>query len=137
MDRVEKFITTAAAALGGVLGAFLGGFDGVLIALLICIALDILTGLGRAGIEKKINSTICYRGMVKKVMILAMVGFGYVLDLYVIKSAGVIRTAVIFFYLANEGISILENAAVCGLPIPGKLRDALEQLKDKSEADHA
>jgi len=133
MENIIKWVQAAAFAVGGVIGAFLGGFDGVLTALLICIGLDIVTGILRAGVEKKINSSVCFKGMCKKVTILVLVGLAWAIDIYVIKTAGVIRTATIFFYIANEGISILENAAIIGLPIPKKIRDVLEQLKKKAE----
>lgn len=135
MTNIITFLKAGAAAVGGVIGAFLGGFDGMLIALLIFIGLDIVTGFMRAGVEKKLNSTTCFRGMCKKVTMLALVGLAWAIDLYVIKSAGIVRGAVIAFYIANEGISVLENSAVIGLPIPDKLKDILEQLKDKVDGD--
>jgi toxin secretion/phage lysis holin len=134
MNNIIRTIQTAAAAIGAIVGTFLGGFDGVLISLLIFIGLDIATGILRAGVEKKVNSTVSFRGMCKKVAILLLVGLAWCIDLYVIKTGGVVRTAVIFFYIANEGISILENSAIIGLPIPAKLKDALEQLKEKNES---
>lgn len=127
---ILDYIKIAAMIIGGFIGAFLGGFDGMLIALLIFIGLDIFTGFMRAGVEKKLNSSTCFKGMCKKVTILLLVGLAWAVDCYVIKTAGVVRTATIFFYIANEGISILENTAIIGLPVPEKLKDVLEQLKD-------
>ena len=76
------------------------------------------------------SSEVGFKGIFKKVVIFALVAIGHIIDTYVIQNGSVIRTAVIFFYLSNEGISILENVSVLGLPVPQKLKDVLEQLKD-------
>lgn len=120
-------------AIGGFLGMFLGAFDDLFKALLIFIILDYLTGVMCAIIEKDLSSEIGARGIAKKVFIILLVGIANVIDTAVIKSGEVVRDMIIFFYLANEGISILENAGRLGLPIPEKLKNTLEQLKDKSE----
>jgi toxin secretion/phage lysis holin len=133
MTNILRWIQVAAAAVGGIIGAFLGGFDGMLIALIIFIGMDIVTGIIRAGVEHKINSCVSWQGMGKKVTILILVGFARSMDLYIIKTGGILRSATIFFYIANEGISILENAALIGLPVPAKLKDMLEQMKQKTE----
>jgi toxin secretion/phage lysis holin len=116
-------------AVGGYLGWLLGGYDGFLYALILFVALDYITGLMVAILEKKISSEVGFKGIFKKVLIFTMVAIGHIIDSYVIKSGSAIRTAVIFFYISNEGISILENAAKIGLPIPEKLKTILDELK--------
>lgn len=108
----------------------LGGFDGFLYALIAFVLVDYLTGVMVAVVNKKLSSEVGFKGIFKKVVIFALVAIGHIIDTYVIQNGSVIRTAVIFFYLSNEGISILENVSVLGLPVPQKLKDVLEQLKD-------
>jgi len=121
------------SVIGGWLGFFLGGFDGFLYALVAFVVMDYVTGLMAAVLNKKLSSEIGARGIFKKVLIFLMVGIGNTIDSYLIGSGSTIRTAVIFFYLSNEGISIIENAAVIGLPIPDKLKVVLEQLGKEEE----
>ena len=123
------------SAIGGWLGYFLGGCDGLLYALLVFVILDYLTGLMCAIVDRKLSSEIGFRGIFKKVMIFVMVGIGQVLDVQCLGSVGILRTAVIFFYLSNEGVSLVENAAHLGLPIPEKLKAVLEQLHDRAEKE--
>ncbi|MBU5439886.1 phage holin family protein [Tissierella sp. MSJ-40] len=122
-------------AIGGYLGYILGGHDGFLYALIAFVVIDYLTGVMLAIIKKEVSSEIGYKGIFKKVMIFLMVAIGHTIDAYLIKNGGAIRTAVIFFYISNEGISILENSASIRLPIPEKLRDVLLQLKDGEKYD--
>lgn len=122
------------AAIGGWLGYFLGGWDGALYALVTFITIDYITGVMCAFTDHRLSSEIGFRGICRKVIILALVGVGSILDRQIIGSGSVLRTAVIFYYLSNEGISILENATRLGLPVPEKLKNVLEQLKnDKKE----
>lgn len=130
MKEVLTYIQMAVASVGGFIGAFLGGLDGFIYALAIMVLLDYLLGVVIAVVQKKLSSSVGFRGIAKKVLIFAFVGIGATIDTYIIGSGSAIRTAVIFFYLANEGISILENAAALGLPVPPKLRDVLAQLND-------
>lgn len=125
-------------ATGGYIGYFLGGWDGFLYALVAFVVIDYVTGLMVAILNKKLSSEIGARGIFKKVLIFIMVGIGHTIDMYLIQNGSAIRTAVIFFYLSNEGISIIENAAVIGLPVPEKLKAVLGQLsKEKNnEADN-
>ncbi len=123
-----QFIFTA---IGGWLGWFLGGCDGLLYALLAFVVVDYITGLMAAAVEKKLSSEVGFKGIFRKVVIFSLVAVGHIVDSYVIRQGSVLRTAVIFFYLSNEGISILENAARTGLPIPEKLKDVLEQLREE------
>lgn len=135
---MKSFIEAAQyafAALGGAVGAVMGGFDGFLYALIVFVVVDYLTGVMAAVLNKKLSSEVGFHGIFKKVVIFALVAVGHIVDAYVIQNGSVIRTAVIFFYLSNEGISILENASVLGLPVPQKLKDVLEQLKDGKEGE--
>lgn len=130
---MKNFIEAAQyafAALGGAVGAVMGGFDGFLYALIVFVVVDYLTGIMVAVLKKELSSEVGFHGIFKKVVIFALVAVGHIVDMHVIQNGSVIRTAVIFFYLSNEGISILENASVIGLPVPQKLKDVLEQLKD-------
>lgn len=123
------------AGVGGWLGYFLGGCDGVLIALVIFVVIDYITGVMGAIADKKLSSEVGFKGICRKVIIFLLVGIAQILDVNVIKTGSVLRTAVIFFYLSNEGVSILENAAHLGLPIPEKLKVVLEQLHDRAEKE--
>ena len=135
MREIWNWTQLSLAALGGFLGWFLGGVDGFLYALVAFIATDYITGVMCAIVERVLSSEIGYRGIFKKVLIFALVGVAHIIDQNIIGDGSVIRTAVIFFYLSNEGISIIENATRLGLPIPEKLRDVLEQLKDGGDKD--
>ncbi len=122
-------------AVGGWLGYFLGGCDGLLIALVVFAVTDYITGVMCAIADKKLSSEIGFKGICRKVIIFMLVGIAHVLDVNVIATGSVLRTAVIFFYLSNEGVSLLENAAHLGLPVPEKLKDVLEQLHDRAEKE--
>ena len=123
------------AAVGGWIGYFLGGCDGLLIALLIFVVCDYITGVMSAISDKKLSSAVGFRGICRKVLIFIPVGIANVIDINVLGQIGVLRTAVIFFYISNEGLSLIENAAHLGLPIPGKLKEVLEQLHNRDEKD--
>ena len=123
------------AAVGGWLGWFLGGCDGLLYALIVFVVIDYVTGVMAAVVDHKLSSEVGFKGIFKKVLIFLLVGIGHILDTHVIGSGSVLRTAVIFFYLSNEGVSLIENAAHLGLPIPEKLKSVLEQLHDRAEKE--
>ena len=125
-----QFLFTAA---GGWLGYVLGGCDGLIIALVIFAVADYITGVMCAVADKKLSSEVGFKGICRKVIIFMLVGVAHVIDVNVIATGSVLRTAVIFFYLSNEGVSLLENAGHLGLPIPEKLKIVLEQLHDRSE----
>lgn len=133
MKEFWNLVQMAFAAVGGWLGHFLGGCDGLLIALLIFMTVDYITGVLCAINDKKLSSEVGFRGIARKVSILLLVGIAHILDAVLFGSVGVLRTAVIFYYLSNEGISLLENAGHLGLPIPEKLKDVLEQLHERAE----
>lgn len=132
MKEFWGFIQLIFTAIGGWLGWFLGGCDGLVIALLVFVVIDYITGVMCAIADKKLSSSVGFKGICRKVLIFALVGIAHIIDAQVIKTGSVLRTAVIFFYLSNEGVSLLENAAHLGLPIPEKLKDVLEQLHDRS-----
>lgn len=122
-------------AIGGWLGWFLGGCDGLLYALIAFVVIDYITGVMCAIADKKLSSAVGFKGICKKVLIFALVGGGHILDAFVIGSGSVLRTAIIFFYLSNEGVSLVENCAHLGLPVPQKLKDVLEQLHNRAEKE--
>ncbi|MBP3805668.1 MAG: phage holin family protein [Oribacterium sp.] len=135
MKEFWNVIQMVFTAVGGWLGYFLGGNDGLLYALLAFVVLDYLTGVMCAVADRNLNSSVGFRGICRKVIIFALVGVGHLLDVQIFGETGVLRTAIIFFYLSNEGLSLVENAAHLGLPIPEKLHRVLEQLHRESEDD--
>ena len=133
IDIIWAKLQMAIAAVGGWLGYFLGGMDGLLTALLIFMVIDYITGLMVAVTEKKLSSAVGFKGICKKVLIVMLVGVAHVVDMYVVGSGNALRSAVVCFYLSNEGVSMLENAAHLGLPIPEKLKGILAQLHNRDE----
>ena len=121
------------SAVGGWLGYFLGGCDGLLYALIAFVAIDYITGVMCAVIDRKLSSAVGFKGIFRKVLIFLLVGIANIIDVQVIGTGAVLRTAVIFFYISNEGVSLLENAGHLGLPIPEKIKTVLEQLHDRAE----
>lgn len=130
---IWDYIRTAAAVLGGWLGWFFGDMDGFFYTLLAFTIVDFITGLMAAWVNKELSSAVGYKGICRKVAIFILVGIAHIVDAYLIGAGSILRNAVIFFYLANEGVSILENAGKLGLPIPEYLKQALVQLKDKAD----
>lgn len=133
MKTAWAWTQTAFAGIGGVVGWYLGGFDGFLYALIAFVVVDYLTGVLRAIVEKKLSSRIGAKGIAKKVAIFLVVGIGHLADVYLLGDGAALRTAVIFFYVANEGVSLLENATAIGLPVPDKLKDVLAQLHNHQD----
>lgn len=131
IELIWAKIQVAVTAVGGWLGYFVGGMDGMMIALMVLMALDYVTGVMCAVIDKKLSSAVGFKGICKKVLILMLVGVAHIIDLHVVGTGSALRGAVICFYMSNEGLSLLENAAHVGLPIPDKLKDILSQLHDK------
>lgn len=135
---MKEFWTTIQViftGVGGWLGYFLGGCDGLLYALVLFVVVDYITGVMCAAADHKLSSEVGFKGICRKVLIFLLVGIGHVLDAQIIGTGSVLRTAVIFFYLSNEGVSLLENAGHLGLPIPEKLKVVLEQLHGRAEKD--
>lgn len=135
MKQIWSGIQIAFTAFGGFLGWFLGGVDGFLYALIAFTVIDYITGVMCAITDKNLSSSIGFKGICRKVLIFTLVGIGNIVDVYVLGQGGVLRTAVIFFYLSNEGVSILENSAHLGLPITEKLKEVLEQLHERGGDD--
>ena len=133
MKEFWNMIQAVFTMVGGWLGYFLGGCDGLLFALVLFVAMDYITGLMCAAADRKLSSEVGFKGICRKVLLFLLVGMANVLDVNVIGTGSVFRTAVIFFYLSNEGLSLLENAGHLGLPIPAKLKAVLEQLHRQSE----
>ena len=135
MKEFWNTIQVIFTGVGGWLGWFLGGCDGLFYALVLFVVVDYITGVMCAINDHKLSSEVGFRGICRKVLIFLLVGIGHVLDAQIIGTGSVLRTAVIFFYLSNEGVSLLENAGHLGLPIPEKLKVVLEQLHDRAEKD--
>ena len=135
MKEFWNFIQLIFTAIGGWLGYFLGGCDGLLYALIAFVVVDYITGIMCAVIDQKLSSEVGFKGIFKKVLIFLLVGIANILDVQVIGTGCVLRTAIIFFYISNEGVSLLENAAYLGLPVPEKIKTVLEQLHSRSESE--
>ena len=133
MKEFWNTIQIVFTGIGGWLGYFLGGCDGLLYALLAFVVIDYLTGIMCAINDHTLSSEVGFRGICRKVLIFLLVGIANILDVNIIGSGSVLRTAVIFFYFSNEGVSLMENASHLGLPVPEKIKAVLEQLHDRAE----
>ena len=133
MKEFWNMIQLMFTAVGGWLGWFLGGCDGLLYALIAFVAIDYITGVMCAINDHSLSSEVGFRGICRKVLIFLLVGIANILDVNVIGTGSVLRTAVIFFYISNEGVSLMENAAHLGLTVPEKIKVVLEQLHDRAE----
>lgn len=131
IDLVWTKIQVAVTALGGWFGYFVGGVDGFMTALIVLMVLDYVTGIMCAIVDKQLSSSIGFKGLFKKMLIIMLVGVAHIVDMHVVGSHEALRSAVICFYLSNEGVSVMENASRLGLPIPEKLKAVLAQLHDK------
>lgn len=135
IDLIWTKVQIAVTGLGGWLGYFIGGVDGMMITLIVLMALDYITVVMCAIMNKKLSSTIGFKGICKKSLILMIVGMANIIDLHVVSTGSALRGAVICFYMSNEGLSLLENAAYIGLPIPDKLKEILTQLHDRDKEE--
>jgi len=135
IDLIWTKLQIAITAIGGWLGYVLGGMDGLLIALVVFITIDYITGIMCAIIDKKLSSAVGFQGIFKKVLILMLVGIANVIDVHVVGTGSALRGATVCFYLSNEGLSILENTVHLGLPVPEKLKEVLSQLHNRDEKD--
>ena len=133
MKEFWSMVQLVFTGIGGWLGYFLGGCDGLILALLLFVIVDYITGVMCAIADRKLSSEVGFKGICRKVLIFLLVGIANILDVNVIGTGSVLRTAVIFFYISNEGVSLLENAAHLGLPVPDKMKAVLEQLHKKGE----
>ena len=134
--KFDTIIKAISGVIGAVVGFLYGEISGLFIAIIALMALDYITGILCGIAAKNLSSETGFKGLVKKLMILAIIAVGHLVDCYIIGTGSALMTAVILFFAANEAISILENAALLGLPIPKKLRDVLEQIKDKEDDDN-
>ena len=135
MKEIWNTFQAVIAAIGGWIGYFLGGCDGLIYALIAFVVIDYITGVMCAISDRRLSSAVGFKGICRKVLIFALVGIANILDVHVIGTGCILRTASIFFYLSNEGVSILENAANLGLPVPTKVKDVLKQLHDRAESE--
>ena len=133
IDLIWTKVQIAITAIGGWVGYFVGGMDGLLIALIVLMSLDYISGIMCAIIDKKLSSAIGFRGICKKALILMLVGVANIVDVHVVGTGSALRGAVISWYLSNEGLSLLENAAHIGLPVPDPLKNALAQLHGREK----
>ena len=136
IDLVWAKIQMAITGIGWWLGYFVGGVDGLMTTLIIFMVIDYITGLMCAVADRKLSSAVGFKGICKKVLIILLVGVAHIVDLHVVGTGQALRSAVICFYLSNEGVSVLENAGHLGLPIPEKLKDILAQLHNRSDKDN-
>lgn len=136
MKEFWNTIQVIFAAIGGWLGYFLGGCDGLLYALIAFVVVDYVTGIMCAISDRTLSSSVGFKGICRKVLMFTLVGIGNIIDVQVLGTPGILRTAVIFFYLSNEGVSIVENSAHLGLPVPEKLKEVLEQLHERGDNDN-
>lgn len=123
------------SALGGIAGFFFGKADGLIYSLIAFVVLDYISGVAVAVYDKKLSSEVGFKGIFKKVMIFALVSVGNILDVYVLNQGSACKTAVSMFYIANEGVSIIENCALLGLPVPQKIMSILIQINDKYDKE--
>lgn len=135
MSKIQIIIDSIAGAVGAVLGFMYGEVTGLFWALIAFMALDYITGVIVAVIEKRLSSEVGFRGLAKKFLILVFVAVGHIADTYILGGTPAAMSAVMLFYIANEGISIIENATALGLPVPKKLTNIMEQIKNKSESE--
>lgn len=137
IDLVWAKIQAAATFMGGWLGFVMGGMDGLMIALVVFMVLDYITGVMCAVIDRKLSSAVGFRGIFKKLLIIMLVGVANVVDVHVIGTGSALRGAVVCEFLCNEGLSLLENVGHIGLPVPERLKQVLEQLHDREKKSGA
>jgi toxin secretion/phage lysis holin len=128
---MKDFLQSFLSVLFSVAAFLFGSWSGLLIALVVFIIADYISGIAAAISQKKISSQVGAKGIAKKIIMLLIVALGHILDLYVVKTGDMVRDLATLFYIANEGISILENCGILGLPVPKKIADILAQLKEE------
>ncbi len=139
MEKVFTAIKLGAAAAGGWIAQRLGGWDGLLIALVALVCADILSGLIKAALRKSdksatggVSSEAMWRGGLKKLLMFVLVAVAAVADDLISESCALIRGATVSYYIAVEGLSVVENALLCGIPVPEKLKSVFEVMKTKN-----
>ena len=133
--KITDYIQYIMGIIGGFVGWFFGGFDLAIILLIVFIVIDYISGVASAYVNKTLSSSVGFKGIVKKILIFLLVGMGHILDITVLGEGEMIRTAVILFYVANEGLSILENCASLSLPIPEVLKKALAKITEQNDPE--
>lgn len=134
-EKVFAWVRGCASLGAGVLSYLYGDMNGLIIALFVVIVLDYTTGIVKAGILHELSSEIGFKGILKKMLILLVVAMAHVID-FCVGSGETWRNIAIVFYICNEGISILENAVTCGLPVPKKLKEILENIDEKGDLEN-
>lgn len=135
MDRFTEFIKIIFGSIVTAVSGFLGGMDGIMYALIAFISIDYITGVAVAIKQKKLSSEVGFWGLVRKVCIIALVGVAHFVDVYVMHTGDIFRTAIALYYIGNEGVSLLENMGNLGVPLSKKLKDVLEQLKNDNDGE--
>ena len=130
MDNIFKNIM---AGICTVLSFLFGDMEGLMIALIALIILDYISGVIAAAVEKRLSSEVGAKGIAKKIFMLLIVALANIVDINVIGDGHVLKTVTVVFYICNECISLIENAGRIGVPVPKKLLDVLEQLRDKDD----
>lgn len=130
--NTKMIIGLCASGAGFIAGLLYGKVDGILICLLAMTSIDYITGILKGIYDKKLSSEIGFKGICRKILIYIIVAVGHLLDVHIVGSGDSFRAAFIFYYVANEGISIIENCAHMGLPVPEKLRNILDQVKNEN-----
>ena len=133
MREIVNGLQVIVTVLGAFVGGVIGGLDSLAYALVLFVAVDYITGIMAGVVEKKISSEVGFKGIFRKVVIFILVSIAHIIDSKILGNGSAIRTAVIFFYISNEGISILENSGRIGLPIPRKIMDILHQLNKEDD----
>ena len=133
MREIVNGLQVIVTVLGAFVGGLIGGLDSLAYALVLFVAVDYITGIMAGIVEKKISSEVGFKGIFRKVVIFILVSIAHIIDSKILGNGSAIRTAVIFFYISNEGISILENSGRIGLPIPQKIMDILHQLNKEDD----
>ena len=130
MDNILKNIL---AGVCTVLSFLFGNMEGLMVALIALIILDYISGVIAAAVEKRLSSEVGAKGIAKKIFMLLIVALANIVDINVIGDGHVLKTVTVVFYICNECISLIENAGRIGVPVPKKLLDVLEQLRDKDD----
>ena len=130
---MNNAVKSILAAFCAVFGFVFGDFNGLMIALVALIVLDYISGVIAAAVEKKLSQEVGAKGIAKKIFMLLIVAVANIVDINVIGEGHVLKSVTVVFYIANECISLIQNAGRLGVPVPKKLLDVLEQLKNKDK----
>ena len=134
MENILNWIKGATAAIGGIAAYIWGGWDPLIIVLVAMVSIDYITGVINAGLQHGLSSQVGFKGLLKKIVIFMIVAVGTLIDRIIPATNAAVRTAVCMYYIANEGLSILENAAEMGLPLPSALKKVLGQIRREDES---